>query len=186
MKKFEQLKRQFASLNGYLDVADLSDKNISATTADFDRLFELAWKTLKAYMYGELGMYEAKTGSPREILKLAAAQELLSEDAIWLSMLKDRNDDSHIYQRSDAILYMSKIADRYLPAVGRLIERLEGLIPQERLEEGQIPEDMLAYSIKNNIPLYRLVEKIRDIYGCQTNMQAYRRWEDYEKDFHLS
>ena len=81
---------------------------------------------------------------------------------------------------------MSKIADRYLPAVGRLIERLEGLIPQERLEEGQIPEEMLAYSIKNNIPLYRLVEKIRDIYGCQTNMQAYRRWEDYEKDFHLS
>ena len=110
MKKFEQLKRQYRSLSEYLDVTDLSDKNISATTADFDRLFELTWKTLKAYLYGELGMYEAKTGSPREILKLAAAQELLCDDLDWLLMLKDRNDDSHIYHKSDAIVYMSKIA----------------------------------------------------------------------------
>lgn len=50
MKKFEQLKRQYRSLSEYLDVTDLSDKNISATTADFDRLFELTWKTLKAYL----------------------------------------------------------------------------------------------------------------------------------------
>lgn len=79
MKKFEQMKRQYASLRGYLDETDLSDKNISATTADFDRLFELAWKTMKVYLYEDLAIYEAKTASPREILKLAAAQEPLYE-----------------------------------------------------------------------------------------------------------
>lgn len=45
MKKFEQLKCQYDALSKYLDPTDLSDKNISATTADFDRLFELSWKT---------------------------------------------------------------------------------------------------------------------------------------------
>lgn len=114
MKKFEQMKRQYTSLIRYLDVTDLSDKNISATTADFDRLFELSWKTLKTYLYEELAIYEAKTGSPREILKLAAAQELLSDDAVWSAMLKDRNDDSHIYPKADAIVYISKITALYL------------------------------------------------------------------------
>ena len=68
MKKFEQLKRQYQTLAGYLDMTDLSDRNISAATAGFDRMFELAWKTLKVYLFEDLGMYEAKTGSPREII----------------------------------------------------------------------------------------------------------------------
>ena len=186
MKKFEQLKRQYRSLSEYLDVTDLSDKNISATTADFDRLFELTWKTLKAYLYGELGMYEAKTGSPREILKLAAAQELLDNDLDWLLMLKDRNDDSHIYRKSDAIVYMSKIADRYLPKIGQLIQLLESKIPEEKWEDVQIPESMLAYSFENKIPLYKLLEKIRHVYGCQTDMQVYSQWEEFRRDFLLN
>ena len=51
MKKFEQLKRQYAALSGYLDETDLSDKHVSAAASDFDRLFELAWKTLKTYLF---------------------------------------------------------------------------------------------------------------------------------------
>lgn len=183
MKKFEQLKRQYRSLSEYLDVTDLSDKNISATTAGFDRLFELTWKTLKAYLYGELGMYEAKTGSPREILKLAAAQELLQDDLDWLAMLKDRNDDSHIYRRSDAIVYMSKIADCYLPKIGELIRLMESKIPEENWEDTQIPDSMLTYSFENKIPLYKLIEKIRHVYECQTDIEVYGKWEEYKRDF---
>lgn len=183
MKKFEQMKRQYTSLIRYLDVTDLSDKNISATTADFDRLFELSWKTLKTYLYEELAIYEAKTGSPREILKLAAAQELLSDDAVWSAMLKDRNDDSHIYPKADAIVYISKITALYLPEIERLIKTLSQLIPEEDWEEVQIPEDLLAYAFGNYQPLYRIVEDIRRQYHCRTDREVYESWERYKKEF---
>ena len=41
---------------------DFSDTMFSGLTADFDRLFELSWKTLKEYMQNDLMMLEAKTG----------------------------------------------------------------------------------------------------------------------------
>ncbi len=183
MKKFEQMKRQYESLTGYLDETDLSDKNISATTADFDRLFELAWKTLKAYLYQELGIYEAKTGSPREILKLAAAQDLLWQDAIWFQMLKDRNDDAHRYRKSDAMIYISKIVSLYLPEIRRLIERLKELIPEEPWEDIRIPQDLLAYAFGHRKPLYELLEDIGRAYHCQTDAQIYESWEKYKKEY---
>lgn len=180
MKKFEQLKRQYDSLTGYLDMTDLSDRNISAATADFDRLFELAWKTLKAYLFEVLGIYQAKTGSPREILKIAAAQELLDHDSIWLEMLKDRNDDAHIYHKTDAILYMSKIQTYYIPEMKRLIIRLKELIPEEECKEVQLPEDLVSYAFEHQIPLYQLVEDIRRRYDCKTDEQVYSRWKEYK------
>lgn len=183
MKKFEQMKRQYLLLTAYLDETDISDKNISATTADFDRLFELSWKTLKAYLYHDLAIYEAKTGSPREILKLAAAQELLYEDRIWFQMLKDRNDDSHIYRKVDAIIYISRITSLYLPEIRRLILRLKELIPEEPFEEIRIPDDLLAYAHKSKRPLYELIEDIRLKYQCQTDAQIYDSWEKYKKEF---
>lgn len=180
MKKFEQMKRQYKSLCGYLDETDLSDKNISATTADFDRLFELAWKTMKVYLYEELAIYQAKTGSPREILKLAAAQELLSDDLLWFQMLKDRNDDSHIYCKTDAVIYMSKIASCYLPEMGRLIRQLGELIPEEPWEDVKIPDDLLAYAFDQHKPLHELIEEIRQTYGCQTDTEIFECWEKYK------
>ncbi len=45
MKKFEQMKRLYTTLKGYIDPFEQSDVVISGTTADFDRLFELSWKT---------------------------------------------------------------------------------------------------------------------------------------------
>ncbi len=181
MKKFEQLKRQYQTLSGYLDETDLSDKNISASASDFDRLFELSWKTLKAYLYDSLGIYEAKTGSPREILKLAAAEDLLQDDQIWLSMLKDRNDDAHIYCKADAVVYMSRIAGSYLPVIGELIASLKERIPDEQLEEVQIPQDMLEYAKLHHKPLYVLTDEIRKKYNCRTSAQIYMHWEEYKK-----
>ena len=69
MKKYEQLKRLYRTMNEYMEPYDFSDQMVSALTADFDRLFELSWKTLKEYMQNELMIPDAKTGSPREIIK---------------------------------------------------------------------------------------------------------------------
>lgn len=47
MKKFEYMKRLYSTLRSYINPYDTSDVVVSGTTADFDRLFELSWKTLK-------------------------------------------------------------------------------------------------------------------------------------------
>ena len=56
MKKFEQLKRLYRTITGYMDPYDFSDAMISGLIADFDRLFELPWKSLKEYMRNDLMM----------------------------------------------------------------------------------------------------------------------------------
>lgn len=181
MKKFEQLKRQHQSLCSYLNLNDLSNRNISATTADFDRLFELSWKTLKTYLFETLGILDAKTGSPRDILKLAARENLISDDAIWLAMLKDRNDDAHLYHKTDAILYISKIADCYLPAIEKLISALKECIPEETIEEYDIPSDMIIYAQQHKEPLYLLVRRLKEEYGCETDNEVFQIWSQKHK-----
>lgn len=69
MRRYEQLKRLYDTLNGYIDQYDLSESMISGATADFDRLFELAWKTAKEYLQKERMIAAAKTGSPKDIIK---------------------------------------------------------------------------------------------------------------------
>ena len=69
MKKFEQLKRLYGTITGYMKPYDFSDTMISGLTADFDRLFELSWKTLKEYMQNDLMMLEAKTGRKHALLE---------------------------------------------------------------------------------------------------------------------
>lgn len=77
MKKFEQFKSAYESIVRNNKIGDFSEVYVSAITSDFDRLFELAWKTMKEYMYKNLGMQAAKTGSPKEILSLAHNQGII-------------------------------------------------------------------------------------------------------------
>lgn len=161
MKKFEQLKRLYKTITGYMKPYDFSDEMISGLTADFDRLFELSWKTLKEYMYSDLMMLEAKTGSPREIIKLAYREKLIHDEELWISILKDRNDDAHHYKHSAAILYMGRIMDRYLDVIGKLIEDLSEMIPEEVLPDYKVPESFVNAVRKSGMSLDAFVQKVK-------------------------
>ncbi len=150
----------YQTVNNYNVAGDYSDEKVSAVTSDFDRLFELSWKILKEYMGSCLEIKEAKTGSPRSILKLAFRENLIEEEEIWLQMLKDRNDDTHIYMQSAAILYKSCIETLYLPEIKKLIDRMGKLIPEEELKTVDIPDSLLRYAMDNKIPLSILVRDL--------------------------
>ena len=63
-------------------------------------------------------------GSPREILKAAySVYEFLDED-IWLSMLKSRNDMTHIYNGQAAKQMVDVIIREYIPAFEKLQEEI--------------------------------------------------------------
>lgn len=181
MKKFEQLKRLYHTISGYIDQYNIQNQVISGTTADFDRLFELTWKTLKEYMQKGLGMTAAKTGSPREILKLAYQQGILQEEAVWLEMLDYRNDDAHHYRKSDAIIYVSKIQDKYLERIGDLIEYLQRVIPEEVSVEIEMPEDFLGYCREKHLNVASFLESLKVRYGYSEE-EIYSNWNQIKAE----
>ena len=81
--------------------------------------FELGWKVLK-----ELLVYEGRSdfvaGSPRSVLKTSFAVWEFIEEEVWLSMLKDRNNMTHIYDSGEAERLAVQIITRYIPAFQKL------------------------------------------------------------------
>ena len=179
MRKFEQLKRLYTTICNNNEINDFSEIYVAAITADFDRLFELSWKTMKEYMFKELGMLDAKTGSPREVLGLAYNQGIIKQSDKWFSMLKDRNDDSHIYKKSAAILYKSKIESEYMPVIKELIDYLEELIPHEELESADISDELLDNALRVNLPVYQYVKRL----SAQYNVSVEKIIDEWEEKY---
>ena len=75
--------------------------------------FELGWKVLKELLRYE-GANQAATGSPREIIKTAYAYYDFIDESVWLGMLRDRNDTTHIYNEEAARQLVSKVLDSYI------------------------------------------------------------------------
>ena len=81
--------------------------------------FELGWKVLKELLQYE-GRSEARSGSPREILKVAFQVYDFVDEDVWIAMLRDRNNMSHIYDGNAARRFAQTIIDAYIPAFQRM------------------------------------------------------------------
>ena len=98
MKKYENYVAALEVLRRAPE-QDLSNEFVQSGVIDkFTVQFELGWKLLKRLLAYE-GEAVAGTGSPRDIVKAAAAlYDFMDEDA-WLSMLRDRNKLGTLSQR---------------------------------------------------------------------------------------
>lgn len=85
--------------------------------------FELAWKVLKELLRYE-GMSVANTGSPREIIKAAYAVYENLDENVWLSMLRARNDMTHIYNGDAAKNMVEQILKIYIPEFQKLENKI--------------------------------------------------------------
>lgn len=124
MKKFDNYKSNLAVLSN-ANKENLNNEFIISGIIDkFFIQFELAWKVLKELLRYE-GSAIANTGSPREIIKAAyAIYDFIDEDT-WLSMLKERNNMTHIYDGNEARLLVGKIIDKYIPTFCLMKEEIE-------------------------------------------------------------
>lgn len=119
MKKFDNYISNLAVLEKAYGENLENEFIISGIIDKFFVQFELGWKVLKELLRYE-GKSIAASGSPREILKSAyQVYDFLSED-IWLSMLKDRNDMTHIYDGEAAGRLAGKILKEYIPEFQKL------------------------------------------------------------------
>lgn len=123
MKKYEN----YVSALGVLakaDQQDLSNEFVQGGVIDkFSMQFELAWKLLKVLLAYE-GESAAATGSPRDILKAAFSIYDFMDDALWLSMLRERNNTAHIYDGAAALKLIRAVIVSYIPEFERLQEGL--------------------------------------------------------------
>ena len=63
----------------------------------FEFCTELAWKSTREYL---LDQGYTEISSPKSVMRQAYADRLISDDALWVSLLNDRNLTSHIYDLS--------------------------------------------------------------------------------------
>ena len=88
----------------------------------FEFTFELAWKTLKAFM--EYKGFSVPV-SPRDILKDAYAAGIIEEGDTFIKMLTDRNISSHTYDEEMALELYGRIKNDYISLLCELLEYVE-------------------------------------------------------------
>lgn len=124
MSKFDNYKNNLKVLKN-APQEDLNNEFIISGIIDkFSLQFELGWKVLKELLLYE-GVSAGKTGSPREIIKAAYQTFDFIHEEVWLSMLKERNDTSHIYDGNAAKKLVKKILENYIGEFAQMEEKIE-------------------------------------------------------------
>lgn len=134
MKKFEQYSRHLQVLCRAEQEDITNEFIVSGIIYKFYIQFELGWKVLKELLRYE-GANQAATGSPREIIKTAYAYFDFIEENIWLEMLRDRNDTTHIYNEEAAQKLVEKILHRYIAVFVTLEQHIRERYENEVLEK---------------------------------------------------
>ena len=91
----------------------------------FEYSLEVAWKTCKRHLF-EQGFAEARTGSPKSIMRLAAEAGVIADATSWMSYINARQSNSHDYAEEKAADVLKVVDDFGRDAIV-LCEKLSGL-----------------------------------------------------------
>lgn len=121
------LKKAYLRLKEVSDMYD-GEKDIirDSLIQRFEFTYELTHKTLKEFMK-YLGV-TLENSFPRTIYKKAYVNNLISDDQVWINLLEDRNSTSHINNESLADEIAKRVVDKYVGAIGELVDNLEKLL----------------------------------------------------------
>ena len=136
MKKLDNFSNCLNVLkNADFTLAENDEIYRTGIVGQFNLTFELAWKALQEVLrlHGTNG---AETGSPREILQLGYKLGFLSNSAVWLAMLKERNTSVHIYSEEDIDKLILLIHDSFIPAFAALEKTLAEKLSETEEEWG--------------------------------------------------
>ncbi|MEN8236864.1 MAG: HI0074 family nucleotidyltransferase substrate-binding subunit [Pseudomonadota bacterium] len=100
--------------------------NRDATIQRFEFTIELFWKVLRKLLLRE----KIKVSTLKETLRQAYASQWIDEEALWLSMMDDRNNTSHVYHEEKAIEIYQHI-QTYHPIMVRTYEFLKQKFTQK-------------------------------------------------------
>ncbi|MCA9408697.1 MAG: nucleotidyltransferase substrate binding protein [Candidatus Omnitrophica bacterium] len=116
------LKDAFQSLEeGCMNAKDQLDKD--GVIQRFEFTFELMWKALRIYLHKE----GVLTKSPRETLKEAFRLGWILEEQVFLKMLEDRNETTHVYSKVKADEIFQRINKQYVTEIKKIILKLDNI-----------------------------------------------------------
>lgn len=116
---FKKLEDAVSTLNeGVLRAEDELQRD--GVIQRFEYSFETMWKTFKVFLL-DLGV-DVKT--PKDALKEAFRLEWISDERLYLQMLKDRNKTSHMYNKQVADDIFKNIKSEYIFAMKDVVEYL--------------------------------------------------------------
>ncbi len=123
-QRFTNFKKAFVLYESAVKANVTSKLEKEGVIQRFEYTFELAWKTLRDYMrFGGI-----ETDLPRDVIKQAFANRLITDGAVWIEMLESRNVMSHTYDEKSFELVYAKITHGYYPAIKQIFDLLQSKI----------------------------------------------------------
>lgn len=121
-RRLAQFERSYERLQEAVNIPLDQPLALDGTIQRFEFTFEIAWKTVKAYLEDQgIVCY-----SPKTCLKEAFLMNWIGEEEPWLSLLQARNMTSHVYNEEIAMDIYKEIKKNY-QIFEILINRLKGL-----------------------------------------------------------
>lgn len=128
MENFNQKYFNYSSALDRLEEAMKIDEpdelQIDGIIQRFEFTFELAWKTLKAYL--EYNGFVDSMFSPRAVLKVAFSAGLIQDADEWENIIEARNNMSHRYDYLVSREIFEDIKGKYIMLFNDLRNKLKG------------------------------------------------------------
>ncbi len=121
-QRFQNLDKAFLQLKRGLAIDCPSDIERQGVIQSFEFTFELSWKTLKDYLESQGVICQF----PREVIKQAFQNQIISEGEIWLDMLGKRNLLAHTYDEVIALEAYNLIKLHFSPQIEELVQWFHG------------------------------------------------------------
>ncbi len=119
-QRFENYTKAIKNLQVAKEIKKPSKIEQAGLIQFFEVSFELAWKVLKDYLESDGFIVK----SPREAIKLAYQNDIITHGEIWLDALQKRNLASHTYDETILDEFWVLICDEYFPQMYALYEKL--------------------------------------------------------------
>jgi len=126
-QRFDNLLKAHDLLAAAARRTDLSRLEQEGLVQRFEYTFELSWKTLKDYLEAQ-GL---PVTYPRDVIKQAFRNELLTSGETWLDMLESRNTLAHTYDETRFQTSINKVHNEFFPAIDQLVKRLNAEVDNE-------------------------------------------------------
>ncbi len=125
MKKIENFYAALSNLHDIYRYEEPYDNVVlTGLVALYEICFEQSWKAMKELLENS-GTSEAKTGSPKLILKTAYQMGLIKEEELWLRALQARNNVAHSYNKAIALSIVQEVKQSYYSMFCDLKEEIE-------------------------------------------------------------
>ena len=111
-QRFQNFEKAFDKLTNAIEKTRNTDDDLllSGLIQTYEFTFELAWNTLRDYLYAQ-GFINVK--SPSDAIRQAFNSGYIEDGELWLKALKDRNLTSHTYNEDIAREVVRNIRETY-------------------------------------------------------------------------